>query len=186
MNAYSENRRRTHASIDAYVSKSLTKRDEIRVSFDVSPSEFRRNYLAGADALGAPIYTEGRPTSLEGEVAYNRRLIGGSGPDLDVEIGVTGGSRSVPGLEWRDRSQLGLSIEFDAKLNRMVKVKLGITRTHLQVELQVIAQVEEDAEDAGALDEKRRFDAVQAVVEGRVPLLSAAANGPALHWLLSL
>ncbi len=127
-NAYRENPQRSHASIDAYVSKSLTKRDEITVSFDVSPSEFRRNYLGGSDALGAPIYMAGRSTTLEGEVAYNRRLIGGSGPDLDVEIGVTGGSRSVPGLEWRDRSQFAGSIEFDLKLVRAFHVKLGVTR----------------------------------------------------------
>lgn len=127
-NAYRDNRERSHTSVDAYVSKAFTKRDEITVSLEMNPSEFRRNYLGGSDALGAPIYMAGRSTTLEGEVAYTRRLIGGSGPDLDVEIGVAGGSRSVPGLEWRDRSQFAGSIEFDVKLVRAFHVKFGVTR----------------------------------------------------------
>ncbi len=129
LDAFTTNTRRTHVTLDAYLAQSFTKRDKIKIKVELTPSEFRRNYLAGADALSAPVYDEGVSTSFKGEFSYARRLIGGSGPDLDLELGVLGATRSVDGLAWRDRSSLGGRVELDLKITRDVDLKVGVTRS---------------------------------------------------------
>ncbi|GMR13697.1 MAG: hypothetical protein BMS9Abin29_1910 [Gemmatimonadota bacterium] len=129
LDAYTTNTRRTHVTLDAYIARAVTKRDEIKVKFEVTPSEFRRNYLAGGDALGGRTFEEGVSTSFAGQVMYARRLIGGSGPDLDVKVGILGTTRSVDALSWRDRSMVGGRIEFDLKLNSDVNMKFGVSRS---------------------------------------------------------
>lgn len=129
LDAFTTNTRRTHVTLDAYLAKSLSKRDAITIKVELTPSEFRRNYLSGVGALSAPLYDEGVATSFEGEFMYSRRLIGGSGPDLDVEFGVLGATRAVDGLAWRDRSSLGGRVELDLKINSDVDMKVGVTRS---------------------------------------------------------
>lgn len=128
LDAYTTNTRRTHVTLDAYLSKSLSKRDQVTVKVELTPSEFRRNYLGGADAGDLPTYQEGLATSFAGEIAYARRLIGGSGPDLDMEIGFLGGTRSVEALSWRDRSSMGGRVQFDLKVNSDINVKVKFSR----------------------------------------------------------
>jgi len=129
VDAYTTNTRRTHMTLDAYLARSFSSRDELKVKVEVTPSEFRRNYLGGGDAVGSPLYQEGVSTSFGGEVAYARRLIGGSGPDLDLEIGFLGTSRSVDVLSWRDRSSMGGWIEFDLKINSDIDMKVEVSRS---------------------------------------------------------
>ena len=130
VDAYASNTSRTHVVLDAYISRALgSSRNVLAVKFEVAPSEFRRTYLSGGDASSLPVYAPGLSNSFGGEVEYRHRLIGGSGPDLDIEIGVRGTTRSIDQFDWRDRSMLGGRILFDLKVNSDVDVSIGISRS---------------------------------------------------------
>ena len=169
LDAHTRNTRRTHVSLDAYLSQTLSKRDEITVKVELAPYEFRRNYLGGADAFDLPIYQQGVSTAFAGEIEYARRLIGGSGPDLDVEIALLGENRSVDELSWRDRSSLGGRILFDLKVNSDIDAKVEFSRSRasysaalqpvIQSGLVTMATADKDFNDT-RLGGELRFDLI--------------------------
>lgn len=118
---YTFNRRRSSVSVDLAATQKLSKRDGVRFAVELTPSEFRRNYVAGADGGGGPLFEAGVATTLEGELAYERRVLRGrkGGPELDVEVALTGGTRSYRDMPWRDRVELGGGVEADLEAGRL-------------------------------------------------------------------
>ncbi|MDX1675675.1 MAG: hypothetical protein R3314_12845 [Longimicrobiales bacterium] len=120
VDAYTFNRRRTSVEVDLSAAQRLSKRDEVRLELQVTPSEFRRNYL-GPSGAGEVEYVAGVATTVEAELAYQRRLLRGKrgAPELDVEVGLLAGRRTYRDLPWRDRTELGAGVEADLEVGRV-------------------------------------------------------------------
>ncbi|MBW3553211.1 MAG: hypothetical protein KY466_06870, partial [Gemmatimonadetes bacterium] len=105
----------------------LSKRDEIGMSVEFTPSEFRRNYIIGTDAGGEPEYAAGVARTLEAELEYARRLLRGKrgGPELSLEAALLAERRTFADMPWRDRSELGGRIAADLELLRRLQIEAG-------------------------------------------------------------
>lgn len=118
---YTFNRRRSSVSLDLSATQKLSKHDELRFAVGITPSEFRRNYIAGADAAGNPVFGEGIATTTDAELSYRRRLLRGKGaePELHLELAALAGNRTYRDMPWRDRVELGGGIEADVDFGRI-------------------------------------------------------------------
>lgn len=92
----------------------LSPRDRIRADISFAPREFRRNYLAGADEGGAPVYVAGTRQKVQGGLGYERTLWARTrGPELNTAARVLASALRFPDLPWRDRQELGGEIRTD-------------------------------------------------------------------------
>jgi len=119
LDMYTFNRRLSSVAVQLAATQRLSKRDELRLGFEVTPSEFRRNYLTASSA-GDAEYVAGVATTVEGELSYQRRVVRGKrgAPELYVTVGVVAGRRTFDDLPWRDRTQIGGELEADLDVGR--------------------------------------------------------------------
>lgn len=119
LDMYTFNRRLSSVAVQLAARQRLSKRDDLHLGFEVTPSEFRRNYLTTSSA-GDAEYVAGVATTLEGELSYQRRVLRGKrgAPELDVTVGVVAGRRTFDDLPWRDRTKLGGELEADLDVGR--------------------------------------------------------------------
>lgn len=124
------NPRRTHADFGVRALQSLSSRDKLGVELAFTPSEFRRNYLAGADGAGDPVYAAGVHRSVDGSISYRREVLEGKGPRraVDLELSALGMRRTVRDFPWRDRSEIGGEAELDVEIARWLDVELSGAR----------------------------------------------------------
>lgn len=119
VDVYTFNSRLNSVGIELAATQRLSKQDEVRLGVGLAPSEFRRNYLT-VSTSGEPEFVPGVATTLEGGIAYQRRVLRGkrAAPDLDLTAGLIAGRRTFEGLPWRDRSELGAELEADLDAGR--------------------------------------------------------------------
>lgn len=128
LEGYALSRRRSTLAVGAFVSQKLSKRDEIGVAVEFTPSEFRRNYLVGTDAGGEPEYAAGVARTLEAELEYGRELLRGKrgAPELGLEAALLAKRRTFGEMPWRDRSELGGRVAGDLELLRRFEIGAGV------------------------------------------------------------
>lgn len=124
------NQRRSSVELEAFAAQKLSKRDIVGAAVSFTPSEFRRNYLIGADGSGAARYEAGVAHTVEGEIEYEREVLRGrrGGPKLDATVALLGGRRIYQGFSWRNRTELGGQVEADLVLAGRIGLKLEAER----------------------------------------------------------
>lgn len=127
---YTLNQRRSSVEVGAFAAQKLSKRDVLGLAVSFTPSEFRRNYLAGESASGAPLYEAGMAHTLDGELEYEREVLRGrrGGPKLEAAVAILGGRRSYDAFPWRNRTELGGQVEAGLVLAERVGLELGARR----------------------------------------------------------
>lgn len=124
------NQRRSSVELGAFAEQKLSKRDIVAAAVSFTPSEFRRNYLVGADGSGTPRYEAGVAHTAEGEVEYEREVLRGrrGGPKLNAAVALVGSRRTYDGLPWRNRIELGGQVEADLVLGGRIGLELEAER----------------------------------------------------------
>lgn len=127
---YTLNQRRSSVEVGAFAAQKLSRRDVLGLAVSFTPSEFRRNYLAGESGSDTPLYEAGVAHTLDGELEYEREVLRGrrGGPKLEAAVAILGGRRTYDAFPWRNRTELGGQVEAGLVLAERVGLELGARR----------------------------------------------------------
>jgi hypothetical protein len=123
---YTFNTRRTSVEMELAATQRLSRRDQVRLRLGLTPSEFRRNYLAPSGG-GEVEYVAGVATTAEAELDYQRELLRGrrGSPELTLQAGLLAGRRTYRDHPWRDRTEVRGGLEADLKVGLLGVVLSG-------------------------------------------------------------